>query len=375
MIGHGDYAFVIDQTGHMRQELSFDTGPGTPGHQVVVRGRADRRRPPAAGALMRPPARSAVAARGAGSRGADRGLRQRGTRRAGPAAEAPPARRAVPGHLPGHRRRHLGRRGHGRLGRLAQQLLAAVHAPGRAAPGGSWSPRPAPPTTAAWSWPAPGRSLIAAFRPSQYLTYTPLTATTRRRPGVVIDRPARRGPRQRSRTPWPRHRAAGACSPCSPTAPPSWPHPATPAGTRSPPSGPSPPRQPAGRCGLEALTAAAYTPSGVPLLAGDMLPAGYRRHLRRRRRDLAGSRTRDTRRAGPPARSPCCGSPDREPDVALLAAGSGRAASLLAAWSADNGRHWALSPALPLGGAGPGLSILRTRRDGRRASRRPAAPT
>ncbi len=29
MIGHGDYAFVLDQNGHMRQELSFDTGPGT----------------------------------------------------------------------------------------------------------------------------------------------------------------------------------------------------------------------------------------------------------------------------------------------------------------------------------------------------------
>jgi protein SCO1/2 len=29
MILHGDYAFVLDQNGHMRQELSFDTGPGT----------------------------------------------------------------------------------------------------------------------------------------------------------------------------------------------------------------------------------------------------------------------------------------------------------------------------------------------------------
>jgi cytochrome oxidase Cu insertion factor (SCO1/SenC/PrrC family) len=29
MIGHGDYAFVIDQQGHMRQFLDFDTGPGT----------------------------------------------------------------------------------------------------------------------------------------------------------------------------------------------------------------------------------------------------------------------------------------------------------------------------------------------------------
>jgi cytochrome oxidase Cu insertion factor (SCO1/SenC/PrrC family) len=29
MIGHGDYAFLIDQDGHVRQELGFDTGPGT----------------------------------------------------------------------------------------------------------------------------------------------------------------------------------------------------------------------------------------------------------------------------------------------------------------------------------------------------------
>ena len=29
MIGHGDYAFVIDQSGRMREEMVFDTGPGT----------------------------------------------------------------------------------------------------------------------------------------------------------------------------------------------------------------------------------------------------------------------------------------------------------------------------------------------------------
>ncbi len=29
MIGHGDYAFVIDQAGHIRQELNFNPGPGT----------------------------------------------------------------------------------------------------------------------------------------------------------------------------------------------------------------------------------------------------------------------------------------------------------------------------------------------------------
>jgi protein SCO1/2 len=30
MVAHGDYAFVIDQGGHVRRELGFDTGPGTP---------------------------------------------------------------------------------------------------------------------------------------------------------------------------------------------------------------------------------------------------------------------------------------------------------------------------------------------------------
>ncbi len=29
MIGHGDYAFVLDQAGHLRRELGFDTGPRT----------------------------------------------------------------------------------------------------------------------------------------------------------------------------------------------------------------------------------------------------------------------------------------------------------------------------------------------------------
>ena len=29
MVGHGDYAFVLDRSGHLRQELDFDPGPGT----------------------------------------------------------------------------------------------------------------------------------------------------------------------------------------------------------------------------------------------------------------------------------------------------------------------------------------------------------
>jgi hypothetical protein len=57
--------------------------------------------------------------------------------------------------------------------------------------------------------------------------------------------------------------------------------------------------------------------------------------------------------------------------TALLAAGIGTAAHLLAAWSRDGGRHWTLSPPLPLNGAtlsstssGPGhsLAVTMTRR-------------
>jgi hypothetical protein len=39
--------------------------------------------------------------------------------------------------------------------------------------------------------------------------------------------------------------------------------------------------------------------------------------------------------------------------MALLAAGTGSAARLLAAWSADGGAHWAVSQPLPLHGARP----------------------
>jgi len=119
-----------------------------------------------------------------------------------------------------------------------------------------------------------------------------------------------------------------------------------------------------GRCGLGSLTAAAFSPSGVPLLAGSCarpgtagifayaggtwhpagaaLPASY---ARQRVTVL-----RLTTTAGTTA--------------ALLAAGSGAATRLLAAWSTNGGGHWALSQPLPLRGAkvtsassGPGGSV------------------
>jgi len=121
---------------------------------------------------------------------------------------------------------------------------------------------------------------------------------------------------------------------------------------------------PAGRrCGLGSLTAAAFSPSGVPLLAGrcarpgtagifayaggtwrpagPVLPAMY---ARQRVAVLRLTTTAGT-------------------SVALLAAGSGAATRLLAARSTGGGR-WSLSPPLPLHGAkltsassGPGGSV------------------
>jgi hypothetical protein len=107
------------------------------------------------------------------------------------------------------------------------------------------------------------------------------------------------------------------------------------------------------RCGPGSLAAAAFSPSGVPLLAasctrpgtagvfayvggswqlaGPALPASYA-HQR-------ASVLRLTTTAGT--------------TTALLAAGTGSAQRLLAAWSAGSGGHWALSQPLPLHGAKP----------------------
>jgi len=105
------------------------------------------------------------------------------------------------------------------------------------------------------------------------------------------------------------------------------------------------------RCGLGHLTAAAFSPAGVPLLAADCTRpgtagvfayAGGTWHL-----------------AGPTLPSPYVHqivtvlrlTTAGGTTTALLAAGTGSAARLLAAWSTDGGAHWALSPSLPLHGA------------------------
>jgi hypothetical protein len=128
---------------------------------------------------------------------------------------------------------------------------------------------------------------------------------------------------------------------------------------------------PAGtRCRLRGLTAAAFSPSGQPMLAAacgrpgivgiftlirgtwqltsPALPAAYANQAITVLRLTTGATT-----------------------TALLTAGTGTAARLLAAWSRDGGVHWTLSPPLPLNGAtltsastGPdhSLAVTMTRR-------------
>ena len=109
---------------------------------------------------------------------------------------------------------------------------------------------------------------------------------------------------------------------------------------------------PGRRRGLQALTAASYTPAGIPMLAGTCTRPG-----------TAGIFTaaHQTWQAAGPALPAALARQDitvyrltrtAQGITALLQAGTGAGASLLAAWSPD-GSHWTLSPPLPLHGAAP----------------------
>ncbi|HUL25844.1 MAG TPA: hypothetical protein VLW44_08740 [Streptosporangiaceae bacterium] len=107
------------------------------------------------------------------------------------------------------------------------------------------------------------------------------------------------------------------------------------------------------RCGPGSLTAVAFSPAGVPLLAASCTRPGTAGIFA-----YAGGTWRPAGPALPPGyahlgvtvlRLTTTGGTT----TALLAAGTGPAARLLAAWSADGGAHWALSQPLPLHGAAP----------------------
>lgn len=197
---------------------------------------------------------------------------------------------------------------------------------------------------------AGGQSLITGFRPSQYLTFSPLSATSNDGQAWSAESPLDAAlasvPDALAAAPGSRNLLALLSDGTARLAAPGYTTWTTVASQRTLAS------TPAGRhCALQNLTAAAFTPSGVPLLAGTcrrpgtagifastngawqatgpVLPAAMTRQ--------AITVLRLTRAANS--------------TVALLAAGTGPAASLLAAWSTDNGSHWTLSPSLQLNGA------------------------
>jgi hypothetical protein len=111
---------------------------------------------------------------------------------------------------------------------------------------------------------------------------------------------------------------------------------------------------PAGRqCTLTGLTAVAYTPAGAPLLGGACGKAGTV--------GIFAYSAGTWHLAGPSLPASLTGSRIQvlrlsrtgDTDMALLEAGSGSSATLIAAWTADNGRRWTLSPALRLGNSQP----------------------
>jgi len=208
-----------------------------------------------------------------------------------------------------------------------------------------------------------GRSLVTAFLPSQYLTFTPLAVS--QNDGHVW---AAAGPLDAALADYPDALAAAPGSGSllallitgtAKLATPGYSHWATLVTQRALAA------TPAGRrCGLNALTAAAFTSSGAPMLAGTCGHPGIA--------GIFASQGGTWQAAGPSLPAELASQRvavlrlTRTPTgtAALLAAGTGSATSLLAAWSAGNSGHWTLSPPVRLGGAkltstsfGPGGAV------------------
>jgi hypothetical protein len=197
---------------------------------------------------------------------------------------------------------------------------------------------------------AGGQALITGFRPSQYLTFTPLSATSDNGQAwsseSPLDAELASVPDALAAAPGSQNLLALLGDGTAELAAPGYTSWKTLASLRSLAA------TPAGRrCELRALTAVAYTPSAVPLLAGTCSRPGAA--------GIFADAGRTWQATGPAIPAALSRQPitvlrltqTANQIVALLAAGSGRAASVLAAWSADNGRHWALTPALALNGA------------------------
>jgi hypothetical protein len=197
---------------------------------------------------------------------------------------------------------------------------------------------------------AAGESLITAFRPSQYLTFTPLTET--RNGGQAwsalspVTAALASAPDALAIDPASGRLLALLASGAAEQAAPGY------SAWKTITSGRALAATPPGQqCELKALTAASFTPSGMPLLGGTCAHPGTAGIFADRQ---------GTWQAAGPAIPAALARQDitvqrltqtRQQILALLEAGRGRAGSLLAASSADNGAHWMLSPPLPLDGA------------------------
>ncbi len=194
------------------------------------------------------------------------------------------------------------------------------------------------------------QSLITGFRPSQYLTYTPLTLS--HNDGQAwssagpLDAALADVPDALAAEPGTSNLLALTAGGTAEQAAPSyttWTALTTQRSLAATAAG--------RRCGLQALTAAAVALPATPLLGGTCNRPG-----------TAGifADTGGTWHAAGPAMPPALAGQDitvrrltqtGQDLAALLTAGTGPAASLLAAWSADGGGHWTLSPPFSLHGA------------------------
>ena len=314
MIAHSDVAFVIDASGHTRSELNFDPGPGTSSTEssfaAELTNAAERVSKPVMkqpGAWPLPPRASRHRRRGRCHCGLRAGCGLRQQHGDDTADDGRSGRAAATGH--GFHRPYRGRvgdRGDGWLSGPGGQLLGAVRAAG-----GNLAWRLATPAGVANNGgleaAGTGGSLVAGFRPSQDLTFSPLAATSDDgaswsaagpvTPGLADAPDALASGSGGQLIALTSGGTAELGAKCRDNVDPPGQRPGD---DRPPPAGHD--------CGLTGLTAATFARSEVPMLAGELQPAGNRGHLCRSRRELAGGRP-----AVPghwPARtSACSGSP------------------------------------------------------------------
>ena len=193
-----------------------------------------------------------------------------------------------------------------------------------------------------------GPTLITGFRPSQDLTFTPLIQTSDGGQAWAslnpLDAPLASAPDALAAKPGSGQLLALLADGTVQQAAPgnaTWTGLASQQGLAATPAGRS--------CGLQSLTATAFTPAGIPVLAGACARPGTAGIF------TAGNGTWQA--AGPAIPAAVAGQDitvsrltrTAQGMTALLLAGRGPGVSVLAAWSADGG-HWTLSPPLPLHG-------------------------